>query len=485
MTSAAEHVDILLIGSGSGNSFPGPEFANRTIAFVDRGVSPRRVFGGTCLNVGCIPTKMFVHTADVASAPEEAPKLGVDLPDSAVDFPAVRDRVFGRIDAISRGGQEYRADHEDNENLTLVRGTARFTGPKAVTVDLNDGGQRAFTADTVIIGAGSRPMIPDVPGLRDLDPLTSDTIMRIEQLPESIAVLGTGVIALEFAHILRSFGVEVHLIARSDLVLRSYDRDIAERITEVSRERCTLHTNTSITAARREADGSVHLTLDEDGESTHLQVGDILVATGRVPNSDLLDARAGGLGVDENGVITVDPFQRVLDPKGRVLEGVWSFGDVSSPVQLKHVANHQQRTMRHNILHPDDLRRADEMPVPAAVFTHPQIATVGMTEQQARDWSERSGREIRVAVQKFSDIAYGWAMENEGDFLKLIVDAASTEVLGAHIIGPQAPTLIQQFIQAMSLGITARDMARHQYWIHPAMPELVENALLQTFSEDD
>lgn len=158
-----------------------------------------------------------------------------------------------------------------------------------------------------------------------------------------------------------------------------------------------------------------------------------------------------------------------------MLEGIWSLGDLSSAHQLKHVANHEQRIVRHNVLHPEALRRSDTMPIPSGVFTHPQVAWVGMDEAAARE----SGREVKVAVQEYASIAYGWAMEDTTGFAKIIVDAETTEILGAHIIGPEATTLIQLLIQAMSTGQTARDIATTQYWIHPAMPELVENALLQ------
>ena len=483
--SAPEHFDIALIGSGSGNSFPGPEFAEKSIVYIDRGVGPEHVFGGTCLNLGCIPTKMFVHTADIAqnARAEHAEKFGVDSKLGGVGFPAVRERIFGRIDPISHGGEEYRETHPDNANLTLIRGTARFTAPKRLAVE-TDGGTRDITADTVLLAAGSRPAIPAIPGLKEATPLTSDTIMRIEELPESIAILGSGVIALEFAHILDAFGVDVHLIARSGTLLRAFDEDIARRITEVASARYTVHLTTATTEVRRTEEG-VEIDLEPsdsaDGAARTLTVADILVATGRTPNSDLLDAAAGGIGVDDAGRVMVDAYQRALDPRGQVLDGIYSIGDLSSPAQLKHVANYELKVARHNILHPHDLRRSDDMPIPAAVFTSPQIATVGMSEREAREWAATTGREIRVARQEFADVAYGWAMELEapGDFVKIIADAESGKILGAHIIGPEAATLIQVLIQAMSFGLDDRDVATKQYWIHPAMPEVLENALLQ------
>lgn len=477
MSTDAQHFDIALIGSGSANSFPGPEFAGRSIVQIDRGVGPQHVFGGTCLNLGCIPTKMLVHTADLAHAPAESARFGVTAALRHVDWPAVRDRIFGRLDAISSGGQQYRDSHQDNDNLTLLRGTAAFTGAHSLTVTLQDGTEQEITADTIVIGAGSRPSFPPVDGIQDARPHTSDTIMRIEQLPASLAILGSGVVAVEMAHIFASLGVEVSLIARTDRVLRQADAEVSERLTRVLGERLHLITGMSTTSVERVADGVVLRGL-RDGEEHEVRAEELLVATGRMPNSDLLRVDRAGIDTHPDGRIAVDAHQRVLSG-GEVLEGVWALGDVSSEHQLKHVANFEQKIVRHNVLHPEDLRRSDTMPIPSGVFTDPQVAWVGMDESTARERAEASGRSIRVAHQGYAGIAYGWALEDTDGFAKIIVDEATTEILGAHIIGAEATTLIQLVIQAMSTGQTARDIAATQYWIHPAMPELIENALLQ------
>ena len=467
------HYDIALIGSGSANSFPGPEFADRSIVQIDRGVGPDDVFGGTCLNLGCIPTKMFVHTANLAHAPADAARFGLTEQLRHVDWPAIRDRIFGRIDPITAGGEEYRDAHEDNANLTLLRGTARFVDRSTLHVIGNDGTEQTVTAGTIVLGAGSRPVLPPIDGLAEAHPHTSDTIMRIEQLPASLAILGSGVIAVEMAHIFASLGVEVTLIARSPQVLSAADADVSARLTAILGDRLRLETELSTTSVHRTGEG-IELRGLRHGAEVTLQAEELLVAVGRRPNSDLLDVAAAGIDTAESGRVLVDEHQRVLGG-GEVLEGLWAFGDLSSAHQLKHVANHEQRIVRHNILHPQRLRRSDTMPVPSGVFTHPQVAWVGIDEETAR----RSGREVKVAVQEYASIAYGWAMEDTTGFVKLIADAETTEILGAHLIGPEATTLVQLLIQAMSTGQSARDIVDAQYWIHPAMPELIENALLQ------
>jgi mycothione reductase len=459
------HFDLVVLGSGSGNSIVDERFADWKVAFVEKGIGPLDSFGGTCLNVGCIPTKMFVHTADTARAPEHGKVLGLDLALRGVDWPAVRDRVFGRIDPLAAGGERYRA--EGSENVTLYRGTARFTGERRLSVETVDG-PVTITADRVVVAAGGRPEIPDVPGLdRELGYHTSDTVMRMDRLPRRMVVLGSGFVAVEMAHVFSSLGVEVTVIARGDLLLRREDADVARRFTELAGAQWDVRLNRKFLKAAR-VGGELLLEFEGPDGEERVETDELLVAVGRKPNSDLVDAVAGGLALHPDGRIVVDARQSASVP------GVWALGDISSDWQLKHVANHEARTVQHNLLHPDDLRASDQRYVPHAVFSSPKIASVGITEEQAR----AAGRAYVTSTQDYSTIAYGWAMEDTTGFAKILADPGTGELLGAHIIGPEAPTLIQPLTQAMSFGLDARSMAKGQYWIHPAMPELIENALL-------
>ncbi len=448
------HYDLVIIGTGSGNSILDRRFAGWRVAIVEKGV-----FGGTCLNVGCIPTKMFVHPADLAAAPAAGARLGVDATLDGVRWTDVRDRIFSRIDPISAGGLAYRRDHGDNANVTVYQGTARFTGPGELDID-----GVPVTAERIVLAAGGRPVVPDVPGLDDVGFHTSDTIMRIDALPKRLAIIGSGFVSAEFAHVFSSFGVDVTVIARSGALLRHEDGDISARFTALAQEKWDVRLERKVLRASRDA-GGIQLDLDGDVVSTDL----VLVAIGRTPNSDLLNLPAAGIDVTPTGHVVVDAFQRTT------AEGVWALGDISSPFELKHVANHESRVVQHNLLNPSAPIRADHRFVPHAVFTSPQVASVGLTEEQAR---EQGVRHV-TATQDYADIAYGWAMEDTTGFAKLLADPVSGQLLGAHILGPQASTLIQPLIQAMSFGLDARTMARGQYWIHPAMPELVENALLK------
>ncbi len=287
--------------------------------------------------------------------------------------------------------------------------------------------------------------------------------MRLDALPERLVVLGGGYIAAEFAHVFSAFGVHTTVIARSGL-LRHLDREMTSNFTDLVRARWHLQTDVQVSAVK-DSGGEFTVELSDGGSVS----GDVLlVATGRVPNGDRLNLAAGGVDAHPDGRIKVDEYQRTSAP------GVWALGDASSDYQLKHVANHEERVVAHNLAHPDDLVASDHRFVPAAVFTHPQLASVGLTEEEVA----ASGRRYATAVQHYGSTAYGWAMEDTTSLCKLIADPATGQLLGAHLMGEQASTLIQPLIQAMSFGLGAHEMARGQYWIHPALTEVVENALL-------
>lgn len=452
------HFDYIIIGSGSGNSFPTPEFDDASIAIVDE--APR--FGGTCLNSGCIPTKMYVVAADTAHAAADSERLGIRTSFEGADWPAIVDRVFAhRIDLISRGGEEYRRGSE-SPNVTLFRDHASFTGPKTLRTTL-DGEDVEITGDTIIIAAGSRPFIPAVIAESGVPYLTNEDVMRLPAQPESITILGGGFVAMEFAHVFESLGTHVRIVNRSPL-MRHLDADVHDRFNALVAPRYETHIGRTVSSASHD-DNSVTLTLDD---GTSVTSSALLVATGRVPNGDRMNLAAAGVDMHDNGRIVVDDYGRTT------ADGVWALGDVSSPHMLKHVANAELRAVRHNILNPSDMVPMPHEHVPSAVFTYPQLATVGMTEAQARD----AGFDVTTKIQNYGDVAYGWALEDEGSVVKLVADRKTARLLGAHYMGPQASSLIQQLITVMAFDLDLRDVARRQYWIHPALAEVTENAIL-------
>ena len=443
--------DLIIIGTGSGNSIIGDDYDDWDIAVVERGL-----FGGTCLNVGCIPSKMLVYTAELAELARNGGRYGLDTRLVGADWPAVRDRVFNRIDPIAASGEQYR---RNLPNITVYGVDAAFVGPKQLQV-----GEEVITADKIVLAAGARPVVPEIAGLAESGYHTSDTVMRIDALPERLTVVGGGYIAAELGNVFGSLGSEVTFLLRGDTMLRSQDTAVRERFTRIYADKFNVRTGVSIGRVRRDHDEIVLET--SDGEQ---RCDELLVATGRVPNGDQLDVTATGVATDDAGYVITDSQRRTN------VEGIWALGDVTNPVQLKHVANHEARVVSHNLTNPDDPTEVDHRFIPAAVFGHPQVASVGLTEQQCI----QDGLPHRVALNEYASAAYGWAMEDSESFCKLIVNTETRRLLGAHILGPQASTLIQQLVQAMVFDLSVDDVARKQYYIHPALPEVVEQALLE------
>lgn len=458
-----EAYDIAIIGSGSGNTLLDDRFLAKRAALCEHGT-----FGGTCLNVGCIPTKMFVYAAEVATTIRAAGRYGVDARIDRVRWDDIVSRIFGRIDPISMSGEDYR---RASPNVDVYSQHTRFgpVQPDGRYLLRTDAGDE-FTAEQVVIAAGSRPVIPPAIAECGVTYHTSDTIMRIPELPEHLVIVGSGFVAAEFAHVFSALGVRVTLVIRGGTMLRHCDDALCKRFTRIAAAKWELRTHRNVVGSTDSGSG-VSLRLD-DGSTLNADV--LLVATGRMSNADLLDAEQAGVDV-EDGRVLVDEYQRTS------ARGVFALGDVSSPYQLKHVANHEARVVQHN-LHcgwddTDSMVMTDHRYVPSAVFTDPQVATVGLTENQAT----AKGFDISVAIHDYGDVAYGWAMEDTTGIVKLIADRDTGRLLGAHVMGAQASSIIQPLIQAMSFGLTVPEMARGQYWIHPALPEVVENALLDLY----
>jgi len=440
--------DLIIIGAGSGNSILTPDFDDWNVAIVERDV-----FGGTCLNRGCIPSKMFVYAADMAEAARNSGHLGVDAQVNAIRWTDIKERVFGLIDPIAAGGEDYR---RGLDNVTVFAADARFTGPKELQV-----GDTTITAETIVLAAGARPFVPDLPGLADVAYDTSASIMRIAELPERLTVLGGGFIACEMAHVFGGLGSEVTIINRSDKLLRAEDETVSAAFTDIYAERFDVRLGNAPVAAEQAADGTITVEL-ANGDRVD---GDrVLVATGRIPNGEQLAVDKTGVELDKAGYVVSDEHFRTAVP------GIWALGDITTPFQLKHSANAETRAVAHNIIHADNLRTVDYSGVAA-----PQIAAVGATEQALRS----AGASYITSVKEYGATAYGWAMDDKTSFCKLIADPDTRLLLGAHIMGPQASSLIQQLIHGMQFGQTVDEMAQGQLYIHPALSEVVENALLE------
>src|SRR6516165_8822482 len=426
---AAHSYDLVIVGAGSGNALPTREFANWRIAVVecDR-------FGGTCLNRGCIPSKMLVHTADVAQAVRHAGRFGISAKWAGADWGAIGERVLGRIHPL----HEQAVAHRRSDGTGVFLGEARFVAPKLLKVREDE-----IRGERFVLAAGSRPRIPPVEGLAGVPFVTSDTVMRVDRLPKSMIVLGGGYIAAEMSHIFGSLGTKVTIVTRGKHLLSQHDADIRARFTELYRERFDLRLGAAVQrvgATRKRV--RLDLVTPSGAQTAEGEV--LLVATGRVPNSDRLDVAAAGIETDEHGHVRTD------DTYATNVPGIWALGDLANHFQLKHMANAEARLVRYNLLHPGQPRRAPFTVVPSAVFAGPQVASVGAAEQEL----QAEGRPYRAAIRHYRDSAYGWALEDTTSFVKVLADPATRLLLGAHILGPQASTLIQPLIQAMCLGNT-------------------------------
>lgn len=452
-----EDFDLVIVGSGSGNMIAGPEMDHWRVAVVEKGV-----FGGTCLNVGCIPSKMLVYAADVAEQIVGSGKYGIEATLDRVDWPAIRDRVFERIDPIVSNGESYR---DGLENMSVVRGEGRFLSSREMAV-----GDLRLRSPRWLLGAGARPIIPDVPGMADAGFHTSDTIMRIPEVPQRLVILGGGFIATELGHVFGSLGSEVVFVSRGDRLLSGEDMEVSAAVTSHYADRFQVVTRAHA-ASVSGREGDLRLQLDNRGDGPGSVSGDmLLVAVGRIANGDTLDLPAAGVHTDPTGHrVLTDEYMRTST------DGILAFGDLTNTMQLKHLANLEARIAAHNLLSPEDLQSIDRSWIPHAVFGSPQVAAVGATEQELIG----RGREYVKGVQHYSSTAYGWAMEDTESFAKVLADPSTGRLLGAHIVGPQASTLLQPLQQAMVFGQTIDELATGIVYVHPALTEVIEQALLE------
>jgi mycothione reductase len=450
-----QQFDLIIVGAGSGNAVPGPDHEGWTIAIVEKDK-----FGGTCLNRGCIPSKMLIYTAEVAETIHTARTFGIHATVERLDWDRITGRVWQRIDPIAEAGERWR---RSQPNTTVYKGEARFVSEKMLEVN----GQHLY-APRIILAAGARPRIPDLPGLEQVDYHTSDTIMRLPKQPRSMAILGGGYIGAELGHFFGALGTEITFINRGDRLLQREDDEISQRFTDIYTRRFTVLQQTRVQRVQQ-SNGQIFLDLSVAGVPRHLACEVFLIATGRIPNTDLLEVTRSGIAVDEQGRVVTNAYYETTAP------GIWALGDMDSPYQLKHAANSEARVVAYNVAHPNTQRQGNDSAMPHAIFASPQVASVGLTEREA----QQQGIPYLVGKRDYSSTAYGWAIEDTESFVKVIAHAETRRVVGAHILGPQASILIQPFINAMRFGETVDQLAHGTFYIHPALTEAIEQALLE------
>ncbi len=446
--------DVIVIGSGSGGTILDAAYrSGLKCAYVDRGP-----LGGTCLNVGCIPSKMLIYPADRIVEIQEAHKLGIKAEIKSIDFKAIMTRMRKPIDE-SLGHMRTGLKHA--ENLDFYEAEGRFIGDYTMEVE----GQK-IRGDKIFIVAGARPSIPPIKGLDKINYLTNETLLSITKLPKSIVIIGGGYIAAEYGHFLAAMGSEVTMLQRSERLVPYMEPEISQVLEQALSRRMKIYTSTSAVEVKHTSAGEVVLGRNRrTRKEQQFKAERVLVATGRRSNADVLQVEKTGVETDERGFIIANEYMETSKPK------IWALGDIIGKQMFKHTANREAQIAWNNASQPQQKRKMEYHAVPYAVFSYPQIAGVGMTQEEA----EKS-HDILVGVAKYSDIAKGEAMVEEEGFAKAIVEKETYTILGYHIIGPYAPILIQEVVDIMAIGGNMWTLAQGMH-IHPALTELIVSAL--------
>lgn len=474
-----DEFDFLVIGSGSGLDVANMAVnRGQSVAVVEKGA-----LGGTCLNRGCIPSKMLLYHAEVLETIERAEEFSIDASVSNVEF---GDIVRGVNEDVSGNSESIRSGLRSSSSHELFEGEARFVDERTVEISGGEDDGSRLRAETVLVASGTRPAIPAIDGIEEIDYLTSTEALQLEEPPDHLVIVGGGYIAAEIGQFFGTFGSDVTIVGRRSNLLPDADEEVAAAFTERYADRFGVYTGYEAVAASS-SDGEVTVEArpyseapavrsggtaesePEDADSINVTGDALLVAAGRVPNTDTLNVEAAGIETDERGFVETDEYLRTT------ADGVWALGDVVGEYLLKHSANHEARAVAGNI-YGDDLQSVDYTAMPFAVFASPEVAGVGARERELRAADD----EYATRTYRYEDTARGDAMKVEG-FVKVLIDLDG-EILGCHIIGPEASNLIQEVVVAMQSGSGSVRDIRDAVHIHPALSEVVQRAFSGQFS---
>ncbi len=448
-----EGFDAIVLGTGQAGKPLALDLgaAGRRTAVVER-----EYVGGTCVNVGCTPTKTVVASARVAYLARRAADFGVRCGPVEVDLAQVRRRKQAIVDDFRTGG---RRRLEQAENVELIFGEGRFTAPKVVEVTLKTGGARALTADAIFINAGCRPARPAIDGLDRVEALDSTSIMELSALPEHLLVLGGGYVGLEFAQMFRRFGSTVTVVQHGKQLLTREDPDVAEEVRKVLQEDgIEVLLQTEATRVQAAAGGVVLRVRGPDGDRT-VAGSHLLVAAGRAPNSDGLNLAAAGVRVDARGFILVNERLETN------VAGVYALGDVKGGPAFTHISYDDYRIIRNNLLRGGHSTTKHRL-VPYTVYIDPQLGRIGLTEQEAR----AQGRPTRVAKIPMSWVARALEMAEPRGFIKAVVDAETRQILGAAVLAVEGGEIMSMLEIAM-MGRLPYTALEDGIFAHPALAE--------------
>ncbi|HVU50389.1 MAG TPA: mercuric reductase [Polyangia bacterium] len=447
--------DVIVIGTGQAGVPLATRLAaaGRKVAIIERGA-----LGGTCTNVGCTPTKTMIASARAAHVARTAGRLGVSVGPVEVDFHAVMARKE-RIVERWRAGVERRLA-QAAERVRLVRGHARFVGPRIVEVN----GER-LEANRIVLDVGARPAWPELPGLRDVGAFDSAAALASRDLPPRLLVLGAGYVACELGQMFRRLGAEVTLVAPSPRPLSREDEDVSSALAgALVADGVALELGAAVTAARR---AGQEIELDRAGGRATLRGSHLLVATGRRPNTDDLGCEAGGVALDASGHVAVDERYETSQP------GVFAVGDCVPGPQFTHVSWDDHRVL-FSILTGRPARARTARHVPFTVFTDPQVAGIGLSEREARE----RGLPVEVATMPFGNIARAIETDETAGLVKILVDPASERIVGARVVGAEAGELIHVLGVLMQAGASVRALVDGEI-AHPTFAEGLQSAVMK------
>jgi pyruvate/2-oxoglutarate dehydrogenase complex dihydrolipoamide dehydrogenase (E3) component len=457
MAGHPDAFDAVLIGAGQANNPLSRSLAEagKRVALIEKGK-----IGGTCVNTGCTPTKTMAASARVAYLARRAGEFGVHAGAVEVRLDEVRDRARALVDEFSSGSERRL---EATEGLELVRGEGSFISPHAVRVELNGGGTRELSGEAVVIDTGCRPARPDVPGLDAVRWLDSAGVMQLGAIPDHLLVLGGGYIGVEFAQMFRRFGSRVTLVQKGGQLLTREDPDMAAALAAILREdgvEVVLGADATRVGGR---DGEIRLSVRADGRDRGMTGSHLLVATGRVPNTEALNLPAAGVLVDDRGFIPVDERLETNVP------GVYAAGDVNGGPAFTHVSHHDNQILRENLLHDAGRTTAGRL-VPFTMFTDPQFGRVGLTEREARE----RGRPVRVARLPMAEVARAREIGEARGVLKAVVDARTGLILGCAALGIEGGEIMSMVQLAMMGGLPYQRL-RDDMFAHPTLARGLNN----------
>ncbi|MFO8049680.1 MAG: dihydrolipoyl dehydrogenase [Desulfosudaceae bacterium] len=446
----SKEYDVIVVGSGSGMMIvENAVAAGLSTALVDKGPA-----GGTCLNTGCIPSKMLMAVADRVMEIGEADRFGLGASIESIDFKRVMKEMR---EAVIPDHQHIHENLRADQRFDYYEGTGEFVDDKILRVE-----DRSLQGKSIFLAAGARPEIPAVEGLDKTDYLTSESLLQLEEVPPRLAIIGGGYIAAEYGHFFSAMGSRVTIMQSDSRLVPGAEPEVSEALRQAYEKRMTVYVHTLAQAIEKN-NGEYKITGTDQatGRAVTVTADQVLVATGRRSNADLLRVEKSGIDTDQRGFIKADNYLRTSR------EDIWAFGDIIGKKMFTHVAYEEAGLAWHNSRDKSQ-KEFNYRPAPQAVFSYPQIASVGLTEAAA----QKEYDNILVGRARYLDVAKGMALREQAGFAKAIVNQKDLTIVGFHIFGPQAAVLIQEIVTIMALGGKLNLLAGSMH-IHPALSELV------------